>query len=289
MPTLIINDELKNLLPPLSAEEFAGLEADIQAHGCLAPVIAWDGILVDGHHRYEICTKHEIPFSVQTIVFDDLDAAKLWAWKHQENRRNLTTFHRSELALKLKDVIAAKARERQRAAGGDKSKTTSEALLEIFPKAVNTRKELAEIAGVSDRTLAKAEYIVEHADEETKENLRHSENGTSINKEYNRLKAEAKADNIESQPFGEAETETTEYYPPLSQPIPEKDSQFVQTVKLQNIPVNDPERLIACLFDLFNVKYREKLVPNLMAKIRSDDGEKTAGRIMTKLNKMFTE
>ena len=64
MKNLIINDELKNLLPPLSAEEFAGLEADIQAHGCLAPVIAWDGILVDGHHRYEICTKHEIPFSV---------------------------------------------------------------------------------------------------------------------------------------------------------------------------------------------------------------------------------
>jgi hypothetical protein len=49
---------------------------------------------------------------------------------------------------------------------------------------------LAQHAGISDRTLAKVEYISEHADEVTKEKLRSGEKGTSIDKEYNRLKAE---------------------------------------------------------------------------------------------------
>ena len=301
--TLIVNEELKTLLPPLSAEEYAGLEASILKDGCLSPLVAWNDILVDGHHRYEICEKHGVPFVVTSISLKNLDDAKLWAGRHQEYRRNLTPFHRGELALKLKDVIAAKAKERQKGGQG------GVLLCPTLDKAssVDTKKEVAEIADVSHGTLAKVEYIAEHADEATKEKLRQGEKGTSINKVYNQLKTEEKSSvaesdpeegdtnpvppcpNTEAQLFDDSESEVEEHYPPLSQPIPEKDSQFVQTVKLQNIPVNDPERLIACLFDLFNVKYREKLVPNLMATIRSDDGEKTARRIMAKLNKMFQE
>jgi len=90
------------LLPPLSAEEFAGLEASILKDGCLSPLVIWNNILVDGHHRYEICRKHQIPYSVNSVVLDSIDDAKLWAWQHQENRRNLTAFQRVEIALKLK-------------------------------------------------------------------------------------------------------------------------------------------------------------------------------------------
>jgi len=28
----------------------------------------WNNILIDGHHRYEICTKHGIPFTVATMI-----------------------------------------------------------------------------------------------------------------------------------------------------------------------------------------------------------------------------
>lgn len=113
MKEITILEELKNLLPPLTETEFQGLEESILKEGVLSPLIVWNDVLVDGHHRYEICKKHEIPYQVKNIILDSLDAAKLWAWKHQENRRNLTAFHRGELALKLKDVIAARAKERQ--------------------------------------------------------------------------------------------------------------------------------------------------------------------------------
>jgi len=74
----------------------------------------WNDILVDGHHRYEICTKHQIPYAVKSIVFDSLDDAKYWILKHLVNRRNLTPFHRAEIVLKHKDVILKKAKERRR-------------------------------------------------------------------------------------------------------------------------------------------------------------------------------
>ena len=184
---IIINDELKNLLPPLTPEEFAGLEESIRKDGCLSPLIVWNDILVDGHHRYKICTKYQIPFAVKNIVLENLDEAKLWAGKHQENRRNLSPYLRSELALKLKDVVTARAKERQIRKPTDFVRPT---LAEQKP----TREELAEIANVSHGTLNKVEYITEHADDETKSKLRKGEKGTSINKEYNRLKAEKKTE-----------------------------------------------------------------------------------------------
>ncbi len=44
------------LLPPLSAEDYAALEASIIEHGVLVPV-EYDegGNILDGHHRVAIC------------------------------------------------------------------------------------------------------------------------------------------------------------------------------------------------------------------------------------------
>ena len=113
----MIHEELRTLLPPLSAEESAGLEKRILTDGCLSPLIVWNNVLVDGHHRYEICSKHQIPFAVRNIDLDDLNDAKLWRLRHQCHRRNLNAHQRGEIALEFKDIIVKKAKERQRLAG----------------------------------------------------------------------------------------------------------------------------------------------------------------------------
>ena len=279
---LIINEELKTLLPPLSAEEYAGLEADILEHGCLSPMIAWNDILVDGHHRYEICTKHEIPFSVQSIVFENLDAAKLWAWKHQEHRRNLTAFHRAELALKLKETIAAKAKERQKASGGDRKSEQAKSVPANLPEPVapkETREELAEIAKMSPRSLAKAEFIVDHADEVTKEKLRQGEKGTSIDKEYNRLKSEGKVTVAESEP------EEGDTYP--QPPCPNKDVKHFPKTTLKNISQESPQVLLANLFVHFRKGFVEELVIMAMEKIHEKLGNAAVQKILGVLNKRY--
>ncbi len=181
MQNLMINEELKNLLPPLSADEFAGLKESILKDGCLTPLIVWNGVLVDGHYRYEICRKYGIPFAVKDICLKNLEDAKLWAWNNQEHRRNLSAYHRVELALKFKAAIAEKARKNQCMAGGSQR---------ISGEPINTASEVAKIAGVSRNTLQKVEYLHSFADEETKNRLRRGDKGTSINREYNRLKVE---------------------------------------------------------------------------------------------------
>jgi len=62
MNELQINSEFQSLIPALSKEEFGLLEKSILKEGCRDPLITWNGILIDGHNRYEICRKHKIKF-----------------------------------------------------------------------------------------------------------------------------------------------------------------------------------------------------------------------------------
>ncbi len=87
---LQIDDEFKALIPPLTNEEYAQLEANILEEGCRDALVLWDGVLVDGHNRYEICLKHQLPFDVADKEFADREAVKDWMDANQLGRRNLT-------------------------------------------------------------------------------------------------------------------------------------------------------------------------------------------------------
>lgn len=90
MKTLTIDPEFKALIPPLAPDEYAQLEANIRAEGCRDPLVLWDGIIIDGHNRYEICTKHGIGFECIRKQFESREDAMDWMDKNQLGRRNLT-------------------------------------------------------------------------------------------------------------------------------------------------------------------------------------------------------
>ena len=56
------------MIPPLSPEEYALLEANIGRDGCLEPLCLWDDTLIDGHNRRNICTKLHIPYKVTRLA-----------------------------------------------------------------------------------------------------------------------------------------------------------------------------------------------------------------------------
>ena len=87
---IILDKEFQALIPPLSAEEKAQLEENIVAEGCRDALITWQGILLDGHNRYEICERLDIPYRTISIDLPDRDAAADWIDKNQLGRRNLT-------------------------------------------------------------------------------------------------------------------------------------------------------------------------------------------------------
>ena len=87
-PTVLA--ELAGLLPPLSGEQLAALEADLLQNGCYSPVIVNEElVIVDGHNRQSLCEKHGIPYNMAVFAFDDLLEAKQWALDTQKGRRNL--------------------------------------------------------------------------------------------------------------------------------------------------------------------------------------------------------
>lgn len=90
--TLTIDNEFKNLIPPLTPDERKGLEESILSEGCRDALIAWNGVLVDGHNRYEICEKYGLPYAITETDFASRDAVIEWIIKNQFSRRNLPLY-----------------------------------------------------------------------------------------------------------------------------------------------------------------------------------------------------
>lgn len=179
---LTIDPEFKNLIPPLTSEEYAGLEESILAEGCRDSLVAWHGILIDGHNRYEICEKYGIPYSIMETDFESRDAVKLWMMKNQLARRNLNDFQRCEMVHAVADAVKAEAEKRL--SPGTNQYTRS---MEIFPQTEKgaSRDILGSMAGVSGKTYEHAVKVMEQGTEETKDALRRGD--ISINKAYEEL------------------------------------------------------------------------------------------------------
>lgn len=188
MNCLQIDEEIKNLLSPLTDEEYANLEADIVNTGkILQPILIWNGFIIDGHHRYEIAQNHGVEFEIKEMPFRDRDEAQIWIIKHQMGRRNLNDFQRAEMALKLKESIEIRAKANQRAAGGAVPMKSSEP--------INTREKIASIAAVSEDTIRKVEKIMEGASLEDLDSLRTGKR--SINSVFKKIQINPHTQNNE--------------------------------------------------------------------------------------------
>ena len=108
---LNIDAAFKNLIRPLRRDEYHQLELNLSIDGCRDPIITWDGTIVDGHNRYEICNRLRIPYMTQEIEFDSREAAVAWICSNQLGRRNITEETRKYLIGKqyeAEKIIASK-------------------------------------------------------------------------------------------------------------------------------------------------------------------------------------
>ena len=184
-PTVL--PEMAELLPPLTGEQLAALEADILKNGCYSPVIVnEDMVIIDGHNRQRLCEQHGLPYQMAVFSFETMLEAKQWALDTQKGRRNMDKWELGKIALRLKPDIEARARENMSAGGGDqKSESAKSGLVNssnpISP--VNTRKEMAQAVGIGEQTMGRIAQIDEHAPAAVKEAL--DSGDLSINQGYN--------------------------------------------------------------------------------------------------------
>ena len=175
--TIQIDREFRALIPPLTPDERQQLEANLKADGCRDPLVVWNGLLLDGHHRFEICTNEHLPYRTVEQPCATRDDAKVWIIQHQFGRRNLNMAQRAELALRLEPLIAAQAKARE---------WSGRTLGSNEPRG-KTATELAAIAGLSSPTMIRARAVYLRGTPELKEEMRSGK--VKVSAAYDRLKA----------------------------------------------------------------------------------------------------
>lgn len=175
---MIIDPKLKAYIRPLSNDEYKKLESSITRDGCRDALVVWDGILIDGHNRYEICSTHGIEFDTVEMDFKNIDEAKEWMLLNQLGRRNLSDYDRTIIALALEELYAARGKANMIA--GAKG-----LVILPNPKKVNTREEIAKLANVSGSNVGKVKKIQEKASDDIKKDL--SEGKLSISAAYKKV------------------------------------------------------------------------------------------------------
>lgn len=201
MQEIKIDKEFSALIPPLTPEELHGLETSLMLEGCRDALVVWKetGILLDGHNRLRICEARGILFETREISLPDRDAAKLWIIQNQLARRNLTPGARIELVMGLEAIIAKQAKGNQIKRKGGQAGATCQNSDNLDP--IDTKKEMAKLAGTSHDTYAKGKIVFERGDEETKAALRKGD--VTVNRAYQNIAKKQKAIQKAAAPSGE--------------------------------------------------------------------------------------
>ena len=138
---LRVNPKFEQIIPPLAADEFAQLEENILKQGRVTdPIKVWNGVIVDGHHRYKIIQKYpEIPYTTDEIKFDNEYEAFVWICNSQLGRRNINELHRAYL-------LGKRYRIEKKLNGGDRKSKDAKSLgqnSQVIPHQ-STRSKIAE-------------------------------------------------------------------------------------------------------------------------------------------------
>jgi hypothetical protein len=185
---IVINEELKQYIDPLTPNEYAALERSLLAEGCRDALVLWGDVLIDGHNRYEICSKYELPFkTIQNDSFSSLDDVLLWMIDNQLGRRSVSDFQRGMLALRKRDIIAARTKAEAtppKTAASDEHPAPEGGAPEAEQASddpwhaddntgrIKTREDIARAAGISSATIGQIDRIRKSAAPELVEAVR---------------------------------------------------------------------------------------------------------------------
>ncbi len=157
---IVVNEELKAYIDPLTPEEDEALERSLLAEGCRDALVLWGNVLVDGHNRYRLCTKHGLPFqTVQNPRFKSLEDVHLWMIDQHLGRRSISDFQRGVLALRKREIVA----ERRARSAAAEAAVVEAVETAAAPEILETREALAKAARVSSNQMVLIEKIQKQA------------------------------------------------------------------------------------------------------------------------------
>lgn len=178
---ITISDNYYNLVPRPTLEERKALKESIIIHGQREPIIINEnGVILDGHTRFEICSdlglepKYRIEkFETETLEIGYVIEANL-------KRRHLTSFQKIELSyvlyLAMKEDAIERGRSNLKSYSGKLTKNN------IVGR---TTDNLGREIGVGRNALQMGLYIIKNGDDKLKKSLRNG--SVSITMAYKSL------------------------------------------------------------------------------------------------------
>lgn len=241
MRELKIDPELRDLLPPLTSEEYKQLEKNIVENGFDRnfPIMEWQGFIVDGHNRYDICKKHNIEPVIGTLAYETKEEVMEWMLDIQLGRRNLTPIQKIAITEKYRPIYEKQAKENQRlASGGDRRSDEYKRENQGTPKLVEvdkghnsymneTNTKLSKLAGVGKETYRMGAKILNSGNEKLKQEVLSGEK--SINAGYKELTG--KKENKKEEAKNEIPS-TSQIQPPKSK-VSEEVKQICEDLKTE--------------------------------------------------------
>lgn len=162
---IVVNEDLKAYIDPLTQDECEALERSILAEGCRDALVLWGDVLVDGHNRYGICRKHGLPFqTVQNTRFQSIEDVHLWMIDQHLGRRSISDFQRGVLALRKREIVAER-RARKATAPAEPAAQVPDASAGTAQTSApfDTREALAKAARLSSNQVVLIEKIQKQA------------------------------------------------------------------------------------------------------------------------------
>ncbi|MBC3869113.1 ParB N-terminal domain-containing protein [Undibacterium oligocarboniphilum] len=156
---IILHDELRAYIDPLTEHEYAALERSLLTEGCRDALILWGDVLIDGHNRYAICQKHQLPFkTVQNGQFQNIEDVQLWMIENHLARRSVSDFQRGMLALRKKEILISRQQSVSQTVVTTSAPEPAEEVAPVL-KTTQSRQEIARLAGISSHAVVQIEKI----------------------------------------------------------------------------------------------------------------------------------
>lgn len=163
---LIIDEEFESVIPPLTDEEFELLKESALNDGeVYHPLVVWNNIIVDGHHRYKILKEHpEIKYRINKREFENRYEAISWICLNQLGRRNLNDAQKKML-IGRRYKTEKMARGASDGFRGNQHKKSVKGQNVPLPDDVHiTSSRIATEMGTNEKTVRRAEKFVDGVD-----------------------------------------------------------------------------------------------------------------------------
>ena len=263
---------LSSAFPAMTDNEFQELRDSIETNGVLNPITIYEGMVIDGWHRYKAANEANV--DCPETELDDWIDPKDFVLAQNKNRRHITM---AQLAIATAEVY------KWNPAGRPNNTVLRTGLNK-------TTAELAKLSGVSETTIEKAKSVLKNASEEVKEAVKSGKIGLSKAKAISKLPKDQQAGAIDKALPKEAPEKPilTQYYGPEEAELKANELAQQADLELMNKMLEADDALATAYAEIKRLNFLNAQMEVRISALMTEKNEaiKDAKRAQAQLDKI---